>query len=246
MRRTLSAVVILLLAGASHAQEDAAAILEKGIQAHGGEAKLAKVKAATWRAKGTIYGAGDPTPYTGEWALQFPAQARVILEMEINGVPIKHIRVLDRDKGWIKQNRDDAYELDDDLLTEDRRQVGLQWLATLLPLRDKAFTLTTLPETKIDGTAAVGIKATAKDRPDVRLYFDKEKGLLLRFESPVKDPKTGKDIRQEILYSDYKEVDGVQKAMKMTIRREGKKYLEQEIADFRLKDKIDDRTFGKP
>lgn len=244
MGRFSWAVLGLALVGLVRAQ-DAAAILDKAIKAHGGEEKLSKIKAATWKAKGTIYGTGDPTDFTGEWAMQFPDKVRFTFESVYSGVPIKEVRVLHGDKGWLKLNRDDTFELDKDVLTESRRQLAVQWLATLLPLRDKAFTLTVVPETKVGDRAAVGIEA-AKDGAKARLYFDKEKGLLLRFEAPVKDARTGKDVKQETLYEDYRDVSGVQKAMKLTVRRDGKKFLEQEIADFKLLDKLPDSTFAKP
>lgn len=246
MGRSGWVVVSLLLVGAARAQSDPAAILDKAIKAHGGEAKLAKIKAATWNAKGTLYGTGDPTEYTGEWAIQFPAQLRVTINTDYNGVPVTQMRVLNGEKGWLKRNRDDAFPLESDAIAADRKQIGVQWLATLLPLRDKAYTLTTVSETKIGDRPAVGIEATSKDGPKVRLYFDKEKGLLLRFESPVKDPRTRKDVKQETLYENYKEVGGIQKAMKITVRRDGRRFLEQEISDFKPLEKLAESTFGKP
>jgi outer membrane lipoprotein-sorting protein len=229
---------ILVLAGMTRAQDDPAAILEKAIKAHGGEAKLAKIKGAKWKAKGKIFGTGDPAEYNGEWEVQFPSKYRMAFDTEFNGVPIKRIRVLNGDKGWTRDNKDDTQDLGAATIAEDKRQLTVQWLATtLLPLRDKAFTLTALKP--------AGLRAVTKDGPDVKLYFDKDKGLLQRYESMVKE-SVGKEVKQEVTYDDYKEVDGIQKAMKVTIRRDGKKFLEQEITDFKLLDKPDDRVFAKP
>jgi outer membrane lipoprotein-sorting protein len=247
MQRLSWVMVGLVLVGAARAQSDPAAILDAAIKAHGGEAKLSKVKAASWTAKGSIYGTGDPTPYTGEWALQFPSKLRVTINSDFNGVPVTQVRVVNGDKGWLKRNRDDAFELEKDEVAADKKQIGVQWLATLLPLRDKAYALTTVAETKIGDRPAVGIEVASKDGPKgVRLYFDKEKGLLLRFESPVKDPKTGKEVKQETLYENYKEVGGIQKAMKITVRRDGRKFLEQEISEFKPLEKMAESTFAKP
>src|SRR5262245_52767058 len=114
MGRSGWVVVGLLLVGVARAQTDPAAILEQAIKAHGGEAKLAKIKAANWSAKGSIYGTGDPTPYTGEWSLQFPSQLRVAINTDFNGVPVSQVRVVNGEKGWLKRNRDDAFDLTKD------------------------------------------------------------------------------------------------------------------------------------
>lgn len=246
MRRFLGVVAILVLTSPVFAQADAAAILETAIKAHGGEAKLAKIKAATWTVKGTVYGSGDPTDYTEEWAIQFPSQFRVTLETDYNGIPITQVNVLNGEKGWFKRNKDETVEKDKDEIAADRRQMTIQWLATLLPLRDKAYTLTALPDTKVGDRAAVGIQAVTKDMPEVRLYFDKEKGLLLRLEFSVKVPGSSKEVKQEVLYENYSEVGGIQKAMKHTIRRDGKKFREQEISGFKLLDRLSAQSFEKP
>jgi hypothetical protein len=81
MRKTLywTAVVLALAAvGAARADDQAAtrAIIEKAIQARGGEEKLAPMKAVTFKSKGKFYGMGDGTDYTGEWAIRPPDKVR--------------------------------------------------------------------------------------------------------------------------------------------------------------------------
>jgi hypothetical protein len=57
---TLVFAVVCALAGPGRPQDsdDARALIDRAIKAHGGADKLAKHKAETWKAKGTMY-AGD-------------------------------------------------------------------------------------------------------------------------------------------------------------------------------------------
>ena len=53
-------------------------------------------------------------------------------------------------------------------------------------------------------------------------------------------------MTQETLYSEFKEVKGALKPTRVLINRDGKKYVDGEISDFELKEKLDDSVFAKP
>jgi hypothetical protein len=56
----------------------------------------------------------------------------------------------------------------------------------------------------------------------------------------------GAEVSQETFFDDYKEVDGVQQPMKLLIKRDSKDYLDAEISEVKLHEKLDDKTFDKP
>ena len=234
----LASVVGLSLAGVLRAEEPKD-IVEKAIKAAGGEEKLAKVKAQTWSAKGKYYGMGEGQDYTAEYAVQFPNK----FKFTVQGV---FTIVYDGSKGWRKMG-DDATEMTAEQLAEQKEQMHGSYLATLLPLRDKAYTLSPLGEVKVGDRAAVGVKVSSKGHRDVTLYFDKETNLITKSETTVKAEDQGfKEVNQEELYSDHQDVEGVKIPMKMTINRDGKKFVEAENSNFKLADKLDDGTFSKP
>ena len=82
MRRIvcLAAALVVLTAGAARAEEkaDSKAVIEKAIKAAGGEEKLAKFKAATFKMKGKWYGMGDGIDYTER--LRHPAARQDALQ----------------------------------------------------------------------------------------------------------------------------------------------------------------------
>ena len=71
---------------------------------------------------------------------------------------------------------------------------------------------------------------TGPDGKDFRLLFDKESGLPVRLEAKVIDFR-GEEFTQQTTYSDYKEFDGVKKATKIESKRDGEKFIEQEIIE---------------
>jgi hypothetical protein len=242
-------VLALATAGAARADEPAAtrAIIEKAIQARGGEDKLAQMKAMTFKSKGKFYTMGEGADYTGEWAIQPPDKVRVQLEAEPGGMKFTFLFVFDGKQGWMKIN-DTTIDLDEDALTEAKEDIHAGRVETLVPLlKDKRFELSPLADAKVDGHPVVGVRVAHNGHRDIKLYFDKKIGLLLKNERMIKDQTFGGQERtQETLHSDYKDVKGVKQPLKLLIKRDGDKHLEGVITDFQMKDKLDDAVFAKP
>jgi hypothetical protein len=238
LRVGMAVGLVFALTGALRAEEPKE-IIEKAIKATGGEEKLAKFKAQTWAAKGTYYGAGEGQPYTAEYAVQLPDKIRV----DIKNV---FILVYDGDKGWMKMG-DNAQEMTAEQLAEQKEQQHAHYITTLLPLKGQDYTLATLGDSKVGDHPVVGVKVSSKGRRDVNLYFDKDTNLLAKGEWTVKAMEEGgKEVMQETLYSDYKDVEGVKVPMKIVLNRDGKKYVESENSDVKPADKLDESLFGKP
>jgi hypothetical protein len=237
----------LTAAGRARAEEkeDCKTVLDKAIKALGGEKNLAKVKAATWKTKGKFYIMDNENEFISESAYQAPNRYRGQFEGEFMGNKIKAVTVVDGDKGW-RHFMDETNELDKDGLANEKRNISFQWVPTaILPLRDKAYKLEAIDAEKVDGKAAAGIKVTAKDGKSFKLYFNKESGLPVKLAA-----KTvgfgGDEFDLEVFFSDYKEVQGIKKAMKIVQKRNGDKMMEQTITEFKIKDKLDDKLFAKP
>jgi hypothetical protein len=222
----------------------ARALVERAIAATGGEARLGRFKAAEWTCKGTAH-ASTELAFTEHCFAQWPEQFRAESEIEARGEKLERELVLDGARGWVKTGGP-AVALNDTARDELRDKVHVLCLsATLLPLLEKSVTLRPLDEITIDGRAAAGVSASSEGRPEVALYFDKEKGLLLKCARGVNDPLLGK-VTEETFYTDYHEVDGVQVARKVSVKRGGKPFLDWTISDFRLRDKLDRGLFAAP
>lgn len=225
--------------------KDAQAIIAKAIKALGGEDKLSKIKGATWKAKGTITFGGNDAEFTSKATVRGLDHFRSEFEGDFGGNTVKGVTVLAKDKGW-RQFGGNTDALNDDALANEKRTVYLQVVpTTLLPLKDKAFKVEAAGEKQVGGKAALGLKVTPSDNKDFLLYFDKDSGLPVLLIAKVKG-FMGDEFTQETTFSDYKEFDGIKKATKTVSKRDGEKFVESRITEFKVLDRVDAKTFEEP
>jgi hypothetical protein len=237
----MAAWLAMTLCAGVRADEKAApeAAVVKAIKALGGAEQINKNKGFTWNEKGTYYGMGAGIPYTGTYSMQVPDKFR----MDIAGA---FVIVFAGDKGWISRNNE-TREMTKDELAEHQEESYARQVGNLVTLGDKAFTLTATGESKVGDRPALGIKVAHEGHRDINLFFDKETSLLVKSDYSVKPPEQGgKEVNQEVFFGDYKEVDGAKYPMKITIKRDGKIYVDAELSDFKAKSKLDDSAFAKP
>lgn len=226
---------------------DAKAIVDKAIKAVGGEEALGKIKAASWKTRGTITFGGNDSDVTNQYVMQDLNHFRMEFEGEFGGNKVKGVIVLAGDKGW-QSFGDNRREMDKDALANQKRTVYLTMIPImLLPLKDKEFKTEAIPEEKVEDKPVVGIKVTPPDGKDFKLYFDKESGLPVKLVAKVTG-FMGEEFTQETTYHEYKEMEGVKRATKVSSKRNGEKFIEQELTEFKAldKDKVDPKTFAEP
>jgi hypothetical protein len=235
---------VLVLAGGLVRADEPKAILEKAIKATGGEEKLGRQKATTWKGKGTFHGLGQALEFSGEWYIQPPNKIRTESEFDFAGNQTKRITVFNGDKGWITMG-EAPQDMTDDQVAEAKEDLYAGRVSTLVPLKEKDFTLAALGEEKVGGKEAVGIKVSSKGHNDINLYFDKTSGLLVKTQRRVKD-MSGQEADQETLNEEFRDVDGLKRAFKITINRDAKKFVELEVSEYKFVDKLEDNLFVKP
>ena len=227
--------------------DDAAsrAIVEKAIEVHGGEKLLAKFKGATSKIKGTIQINGAPIAFTGEIDSQGVNQQKIFVSFVLDGQSISFASVLNRNQGWIKINND-TIDMPAEQLAETKESAYSGWVATLLPLKDKAFSLAPFGEIEIAGRKAIGVNVTREGRRPINLFFDKEKFHLVRTETRVKDETTNQEVTEESTFGEYKLIEGAQQPLKITIKRNNKPHADVEVTEFKYVEKLEDSVFAKP
>src|SRR5262249_44507315 len=104
--------------------------------------------------------------------------------------------------------------------------------------------LATAPEIKVNGEAASGIKVASKGHPELKLYFDKRSGLLVKAEHKGKE--AGLDVIKEYVFIGHKEFEGVKLPTKWLVMTNGKRVAEWAVTSYKFPDKIDATVFGKP
>jgi hypothetical protein len=243
---TLASVICLLVVGAARADEqaDLHKIIDKAIKAHGAD-KARKDKASTFKIKGTVHVNGMDLDFTGDFQTQEPDKLHSVQDISLGGNEIKIVTVLNGDKAWVNV-MGNTMELDKDAVAATKEDFYAGKVSDLTVLKEKGYKLAALAEKKVGDRAAVGVSVAHEGHKDIFLYFDKETSMLLMSERQAKDPMGGQEYKQETHYGDYKEVDGVKRPYKVTIKRDGEKYVEAEVTEFKTVDKFEDSTFQKP
>jgi hypothetical protein len=220
-------------------REDALALIDKAIKAHGGEEALTKAQHAVRKGSGTLVVAGQELPFTDVVHMSLPGKVRLNVELEKRG---NVITVINGDQGWQRAGGA-VNELGKDIREEMREEAYIWWLTTLVPLKKAGFTLAPVAEVMVDGKPAAGIKVSSRGYRQVRLYFDKATGLLVKVSGAARF--AGLVVEKEYFYSGHKEFGGARLYTKYTEMINGKKNSELKSATYEL-GKPEDRLFTRP
>jgi hypothetical protein len=221
-------------------------VVARAIKAHGGLDTLTKFKANATKEKGKFYGLGEALDFTSESWYQLPDRLGVKVKSKVGDQEFAFTQVVNGNKGWIKLG-DSTNELDRDMLTEAKEQMNSATITHLACLNDKDYKLSPLGEVKVGDRPAIGIRVEHKGYRYVNLFFDKEKGLLLKMETRGKDPmRGGEEFTSTNEYGDYKKVEDMMIPHKITIQRDGNPYVEAIVTEVKISEKLDDSVFDKP
>lgn len=224
-------------------QPDAKPIMDKAIKAMGGEERLARLTAAgTAKGKFTLERGGKTENTTVDVSWQGLGKYRADVDEDLNGMSVKFLLVLNGDKSWINfkgstqevPRKSQPFHL----------IYALRGPSMLPSLRGKEFKLSPLGEVKIDDKSAVGLLVSHKGDQDLRLFFDKDRGLPLKVEMHL-DVIQGQNRTLEFHYENYKDFGGLRLPAKVKIKVDNKE-IAVEVSEIKSEDKLDDGLFAKP
>jgi hypothetical protein len=251
MRSLLPAILVAFMASGigspTRADEnEAKAIVDQAIHATGGEAKLSKAKALAWKTKGTLRFGDNENKYTANATLAGLDKFRQEFEGEFGGNQVKGVVVLNGNRAWRKFG-DMSMTLDADAVANEKRSAYLQAIGavTLLPLKSADFQIAAAGEEKVGDADAAGIKVTAADGKDFKIFFDKASKLPVKVVAKVRG-FGGDEFTQETIYSDFKDFDGIKKATKIQAKRNGQVFLDAELIEFKTLDEVAADAFEEP
>jgi hypothetical protein len=217
-------------------------IIERAIEAQGGEKQVAKLL-KPWRAK--IKGKSGAIEITGEILHDSLDKGRITTTLH-GWIPVEVVAVTNGDHAWQRIAGFTREATGKDLKEMKDGGFRSRKVRFLLPiLREPGITLSPLPDTTVSDQPARGVRVQAKGHRDVDIYFNKESGLLAKIESRLMP--TGKPvIVLEQILSDYRDFDGLKLATKFTKYENHKLTSVEEFVDLTFVDHIDEREFEKP
>ena len=242
----LSAAALLGPASRGPAADDPKEIIAKAIKAHGGEETLAKLQAGQSRNKGKINipGVGE-AEFTQDVSYMLPDKLKDSMELQIGGQKIPVLTLVNGDKITIEANgmKIDPPEAAKTALKDAQQMMKVARLVALV--REKGYELSLIGEAKVEGKEAVGVRVSKKDAKEFNLFFDKKTGLLAKLEHRTADA-TGTEVGEERIVLEYqKGDDGIPMPKKVLIKHDGKTFLEAEVLEAKLLEKLDDSEFKK-
>ncbi len=228
------------------ADDEAAAIVNKAIKAHGLNAKDLKEFAYKGTNKGTLHIAGMDLEFNQEVAIQTPGKFKEVMDFTIMNIKVTVTTVFNGKEGWIKANDKDV-PVKGDLLAELKEAAYWMQLSQAMFLKDKSLKLSLLGEVQVNGKPAVGIKVEKEGKKDIDFYFDKDTGLIAKTQRRARDFQSGQEVLEERIITEYQKYKGGRKiAKKVEVKRDGKKFLEAEVIEANIVDHVDDSEFAKP
>jgi hypothetical protein len=242
----LACVLSLLLLGhgsAGAADSDVAAILDKAIKAYGGAEKLDPERAVRIKFKGTM-DLGGGINFIGENTTQAD-KSRHVIQLSVGGQEVTVTQVFNGAKGWVKAGGE-TKEAEGEQLDQMKENAYRTRVGSIVFLRGKSLELSPLGEAKVNDRPAVGIKVASKGHRDVKLFFDKESGLLVKFQYPGIDPMTMQEIVVEEIYQEHQDVDGTKAAKKTLVNHDGKKFMEVEFTEVTFPKQLAKDEFAEP
>jgi hypothetical protein len=225
-------------------QTSATAIVDTAIKAHGGLDNLMKTQKIIRKATGVMSFFGQEVPFTDELVLQLPERSRYTLEGGPQGQKTRFILVYDGDKAW-QSAASATSEAPKDRLDMVRDEIYFLWLASLVPLKTHTgFTLAVLADAKVNDRNASTILVSREGRPDLKLFFDKASGLLVKAERKTKE--AGVPMEKEYFYANYRNVGGVNLPTRYQEQSNGKKVVDVSSISYEFLSSVDDKLFAKP
>jgi hypothetical protein len=109
---------------------EARRVIERGVQALGGEERLSRYKGLKIKGKSSGDMLGRPVSYTIELIERLPSQCRIT---QREGQKLKTF-VLDGDRGWSQEGQGPALPLDENLAARLRESLHERVVTTLSPL----------------------------------------------------------------------------------------------------------------
>jgi hypothetical protein len=229
------------------AQDQARALIDQAIKAHGGADQLVKARAVWDRHRGTIYLMdGTILSFTAESTVQLPGQFKNVIQTEFKTTKVTLVQVLNGDAGWQSINGE-TRPVDEATLAGWKEMIYTGNIASLLPLlKDESYQLGLAGEVKVNDRPAASVKVSSPGHRDVYLFFDKANGLLIKRQYHTVDPATQKEVIHEEFSSDFHQVEGILRPLKVVVHQNGRKYLEGELQEVKILGRVEDSVFSKP
>jgi hypothetical protein len=247
MHRFWLGLAVAVAAAAPAAAQDAAAVVKKAIDAHGGADALNKTRTARAKGTGTLTLLGQDHEFASASVYALPDRFKLELAADINKLKLTATQVVNGKQVKVKTVLGGTEQPTTDRVKEETAQAVLvQDATTLTPLVEgNKYTLTAEKDADVAGSPAAVVLVAGGGLKDLRLFFDKKTGRLVKTQRKgLASNATGLvEVNEESFLSDYKPVGGALLPMKVTVTHDGKKFMAVTVTEVTPVDKVDPDDF---
>ncbi len=240
---TLSFITSLALAEkpaataeAPKADPKAHALIDKMVEAIGGEEAIKKIRTRVAKAAMSMPAQGISISMT----LSQKAPNKVFVVQEVAGL-MKVEQGFDGEKGWAKDTIQGLREVKGVELEQLKRESNIN---REIRLKEDYPTMKLLPEEKDGEKTLLVIEAVSKDDRKETWYFDAESSLLTKMKQKMSMGPMG-ELDVTLIIDDYREVDGVKLPFKTEIRNAAFK-AELVVEEVKHNVDLEDSLFATP
>jgi outer membrane lipoprotein-sorting protein len=225
---------ILASPGISQTTEE---IVAKMIKAQGGKAALEKIKDTTLTGTIEIIQMG----MSGTLSYYHKEPNKMRMDMEIMGMVMT--QAYDGENAWGVNPQTGGIE---DMPEDQAKDMQRQALGNDAVLHPEKYGITYAYKGNetVEGKEYYVLEQTFEDGFTTTLYIDTKTGLLYKSKS-MGTGMMGGEVDQEVLVSDYKEVEGLMVAHKMQIIQEGQEAITMTFTDVKFNTGLEDSFFKK-
>src|SRR5262249_36966217 len=142
---------------------------------------LARRKVCISKSRGVMVLPPGPTemPTQREGKFVLPDRMKWSGEISPPGGKVGFVITLDGTKGWLMQSGAprDMFPPERDAVQDE---AYFLWISSLIPLKEKGYTLSALPTIQVNDRPALGVKVDSQGHSSVQLYFDQRDSLLVK------------------------------------------------------------------
>lgn len=252
MRALILAVsATLAMSGLSRADDKAIEIVKKAIDAHGGAENLNKYKAGRFNMTGEMSVVGMDLKFTGKLAFVTPDRYQMEIVTKIQGMKMVINQITNGKSTKSTVTIDGAKQPagGESEAEELKFAAVLQEIGQLTPLLDpKRFELKAIEDGEFNGTKYAGIEVKIPSlKKDCKLYFDKKTGLqtvTIHKTKSIGENGTPEEVLEESTNSDFQKFKGMMVPVKLSVKHDGKKFMEIVCKDIELLETIDAKEFA--
>lgn len=239
LTKIIASAFILLVTSAVSFAQTAEEVVAKHVEAMGGIDKWKALKAIEMVNKFTVQGMDIESKNT------IINGKSVRTDISVMGQEI--ISVIDGETGWAQQptmmgGTGEPEDMPGALVKEGRKQVNLG--GSLLNYKENGSTVELVGKEKLDGVDVYHLKLTEKNGDITNLFLSASNYYTLK--SSGKRNVKGNEIEAEVLYSNFKQVEGLTFSYTMEVPSPMGGTMTMETNSIKLNPKVDESIFKKP